>query len=121
MQCLARIITHIIFLRILFFDSSFPLFIITVIPTIASIFHYSLLLPLDKKEALYFFSISMLRPDETYAYIVYTLRSEENASITIPRLFYRIAKTLCFSNRGHGLYLSSPTEIQKFSVSSQFW
>lgn len=121
MQCLARIITHIIFLRILFFDSSFALFIITVIPTIASIFHYSLLLPLDKKEALYFFSISMLRPDETYAYIVYTLRSEENASITIPRLFYRIAKTLCFSNRGHGLYLSSPTEIQKFSVSSQFW
>ena len=38
-----------------------------------------------------------------------------------PCLFYRIAKTLCFSNRGHGLYLSSPTEIQKFSVSSQFW
>nr|XP_033205308.1 syntaxin-binding protein 5 isoform X6 [Bombus vancouverensis nearcticus] len=32
----------------------------------------------------------------------------------------QIAKTLCFSNRGHGLYLSSPTEIQKFSVSSQF-
>ncbi|XP_076162111.1 syntaxin-binding protein tomosyn isoform X12 [Ptiloglossa arizonensis] len=32
----------------------------------------------------------------------------------------QIAKTLGFSNRGHGLYLSSPTEIQKFSVSSQF-
>ncbi|XP_017888572.1 syntaxin-binding protein 5 isoform X8 [Ceratina calcarata] len=32
----------------------------------------------------------------------------------------QIAKTLCLSNRGHGLYLSSPTEIQKFSVSSQF-
>ncbi|XP_076224179.1 syntaxin-binding protein tomosyn isoform X3 [Nomia melanderi] len=32
----------------------------------------------------------------------------------------QIAKTLCFSNKGHGLYLSSPTEIQKFSVSSQF-
>ncbi|XP_076393160.1 syntaxin-binding protein tomosyn isoform X10 [Megachile rotundata] len=32
----------------------------------------------------------------------------------------QIAKTLCFSNRGHGLYLSSPTEIQKFSVSSEF-
>ncbi|XP_076666457.1 syntaxin-binding protein tomosyn isoform X7 [Andrena cerasifolii] len=32
----------------------------------------------------------------------------------------QIAKTLCFSYRGHGLYLSSPTEIQKFSVSSQF-
>ncbi|XP_036145391.1 syntaxin-binding protein 5 isoform X6 [Monomorium pharaonis] len=32
----------------------------------------------------------------------------------------QIAKTLCFSNRGHGLYLSSPMEIQKFSVSSEF-
>ncbi|XP_076754792.1 syntaxin-binding protein tomosyn isoform X6 [Xylocopa sonorina] len=32
----------------------------------------------------------------------------------------QIAKTICLSNRGHGLYLSSPTEIQKFSVSSQF-
>ncbi|XP_046820905.1 syntaxin-binding protein 5 isoform X12 [Vespa crabro] len=32
----------------------------------------------------------------------------------------QIAKTLCFSNRGHGLYLSSPTEIQKFSISSEF-
>lgn len=36
-------------------------------------------------------------------------------------IFCRIAKTLCFSNRGHGLYLSSPMEIQKFSVSSEFW
>ncbi|XP_029174320.1 syntaxin-binding protein 5 isoform X4 [Nylanderia fulva] len=32
----------------------------------------------------------------------------------------QISKTLCFSNRGHGLYLSSPMEIQKFSVSSEF-
>ncbi|XP_015585077.1 syntaxin-binding protein 5 isoform X8 [Cephus cinctus] len=32
----------------------------------------------------------------------------------------QIARTLCFSNKGHGLYLSSPTEIQKFSVSSEF-
>ncbi|KAL6445032.1 hypothetical protein ACFW04_002154 [Cataglyphis niger] len=32
----------------------------------------------------------------------------------------QIAKTLCFSNRGHGLYLSSPMEIQKFSISSEF-
>ncbi|XP_043261441.1 syntaxin-binding protein 5 isoform X6 [Colletes gigas] len=32
----------------------------------------------------------------------------------------QIARTLGFSNRGHGLYLSSPTEIQKFSISSQF-
>lgn len=121
MQCLARIITHIIFLRILFFDSSFPLFIITVIPTIASIFHYSLLLPLDKRSFIFFLNFDVTSRRNLHIYIVYTLRSEENASITIPRLFYRIAKTLCFSNRGHGLYLSSPTEIQKFSVSSQFW
>lgn len=38
----------------------------------------------------------------------------------LPLTDLRIAKTLCFSNRGHGLYLSSPTEIQKFSVSSEF-
>ncbi|XP_076224180.1 syntaxin-binding protein tomosyn isoform X4 [Nomia melanderi] len=38
----------------------------------------------------------------------------------LPLIDLRIAKTLCFSNKGHGLYLSSPTEIQKFSVSSQF-
>ncbi|CAL7951264.1 unnamed protein product [Xylocopa violacea] len=38
----------------------------------------------------------------------------------LPLIDLRIAKTICLSNRGHGLYLSSPTEIQKFSVSSQF-
>ncbi|XP_026830826.1 syntaxin-binding protein 5 isoform X5 [Ooceraea biroi] len=38
----------------------------------------------------------------------------------LPLIDLRIAKTLCFSNRGHGLYLSSPMEIQKFSVSSEF-
>ncbi|XP_018345909.1 PREDICTED: syntaxin-binding protein 5 isoform X3 [Trachymyrmex septentrionalis] len=38
----------------------------------------------------------------------------------LPLVDLRIAKTLCFSNRGHGLYLSSPMEIQKFSVSSEF-
>ncbi|XP_046820900.1 syntaxin-binding protein 5 isoform X8 [Vespa crabro] len=38
----------------------------------------------------------------------------------LPLTDLRIAKTLCFSNRGHGLYLSSPTEIQKFSISSEF-
>ncbi|XP_023287629.1 syntaxin-binding protein 5 isoform X10 [Orussus abietinus] len=32
----------------------------------------------------------------------------------------QIARTLCFSNKGHGLYLASPTEIQKFTVSSEF-
>ncbi|XP_014221074.1 syntaxin-binding protein 5 isoform X6 [Trichogramma pretiosum] len=32
----------------------------------------------------------------------------------------QIARTLCFSNKGHALYLSSPSEIQKFTVSSEF-
>ncbi|XP_043275947.1 syntaxin-binding protein 5 isoform X8 [Venturia canescens] len=32
----------------------------------------------------------------------------------------QIAKTICLSNRGHALYLSSPTEIQKFTVSTEF-
>ncbi|KAK3914089.1 Syntaxin-binding protein 5 [Frankliniella fusca] len=32
----------------------------------------------------------------------------------------QIARTFCFSNRGHGLYLSSPTEVQKFTVSAEF-
>ncbi|XP_044019850.1 syntaxin-binding protein 5 isoform X6 [Aphidius gifuensis] len=32
----------------------------------------------------------------------------------------QIARTICFSNKGHGLYLSSPTEIQKITVSSEF-
>ena len=38
----------------------------------------------------------------------------------LPLTDLRIAKTLCFSNRGHGLYLSSPTEIQEFTVSTEF-
>ncbi|XP_065332284.1 syntaxin-binding protein 5 isoform X9 [Cloeon dipterum] len=32
----------------------------------------------------------------------------------------QIARTFCFSNRGHGLYLCSPTEMQKFTVSAEF-
>ncbi|KAJ1531793.1 hypothetical protein ONE63_000447 [Megalurothrips usitatus] len=32
----------------------------------------------------------------------------------------QIARTFCFSNRGHGLFLNSPTEIQKFTVSAEF-
>lgn len=32
-----------------------------------------------------------------------------------------IARTFCFSNKGHGLYLTSPTEIQKFTVCNEFW
>ncbi|XP_043469254.1 syntaxin-binding protein 5 [Leptopilina heterotoma] len=38
----------------------------------------------------------------------------------LPLLNFRIVKTLCFSNRGHGLYLSSPSEIQEFTVSSDY-
>ncbi|XP_046669379.1 syntaxin-binding protein 5 isoform X6 [Homalodisca vitripennis] len=32
----------------------------------------------------------------------------------------QIARTFCFSNRGHGLFLSSPSEVQKFTVSAEF-
>ncbi|KAI5637672.1 synaptobrevin domain-containing protein [Phthorimaea operculella] len=32
----------------------------------------------------------------------------------------QIAKTFCFSNRGHGLYLASPSEIQKFTIDLEF-
>ncbi|XP_044739568.1 syntaxin-binding protein 5 isoform X2 [Chrysoperla carnea] len=32
----------------------------------------------------------------------------------------QIAKTFCFSNRGHGLFLSSPSELQKFTLCSEF-
>jgi hypothetical protein len=34
--------------------------------------------------------------------------------------FTRIAKTFCLSNYGHGMYLSSPSEIQKFTISTDF-
>ncbi|XP_063973489.1 syntaxin-binding protein 5 isoform X4 [Diachasmimorpha longicaudata] len=32
----------------------------------------------------------------------------------------QIARTICLSYKGHGLYLSSPAEIQKFTVSNDF-
>ncbi|XP_050058735.1 syntaxin-binding protein 5 isoform X3 [Aphis gossypii] len=32
----------------------------------------------------------------------------------------QIAKTFCFSNRGHGLFLNTPSEVQRFSVSTEF-
>lgn len=32
----------------------------------------------------------------------------------------RISRTFCFSKNGHGLYMDSRSEIQKFSVSSDF-
>lgn len=34
--------------------------------------------------------------------------------------FFRIAKTISFSSNGHGMYLSSASEITKFTVSSEF-
>ncbi|XP_028165902.1 syntaxin-binding protein 5 [Ostrinia furnacalis] len=30
------------------------------------------------------------------------------------------ARTFCFSNRGHGLYLASPSEVQKFTIDAEF-
>ncbi|XP_004529410.1 syntaxin-binding protein 5 isoform X2 [Ceratitis capitata] len=32
----------------------------------------------------------------------------------------QISKIFCFSHKGHGLYMATPTEIQKFTVSSEF-
>ncbi|XP_069961372.1 syntaxin-binding protein 5 isoform X5 [Cherax quadricarinatus] len=32
----------------------------------------------------------------------------------------QIARTFCFTNYGHGMYLCSPTEIQKFTLASDF-
>ncbi|XP_037026071.1 syntaxin-binding protein 5 isoform X4 [Bradysia coprophila] len=38
----------------------------------------------------------------------------------LPLADLRISKTFCFSNRGHGLYLATPAEIQKFTVCAEF-
>ncbi|XP_073834977.1 syntaxin-binding protein tomosyn isoform X4 [Musca autumnalis] len=38
----------------------------------------------------------------------------------LPLMDLRISKIFCFSNKGHGLYMASPTEIQKFTISSEF-
>lgn len=38
----------------------------------------------------------------------------------LPLVDLRIARTFCFTNYGHGMYLCSPTEIQKFTLSSDF-
>ncbi|KAK7080863.1 Syntaxin-binding protein 5 [Halocaridina rubra] len=35
-------------------------------------------------------------------------------------LIDRIARTFCFTNYGHGMYLCSPTEIQKFTLAADF-
>ncbi|KAF6205469.1 hypothetical protein GE061_019642 [Apolygus lucorum] len=38
----------------------------------------------------------------------------------LPLTDLRIARTFSFSNHGHGLFLCSPTEVQKFTVSAEF-
>ena len=39
------------------------------------------------------------------------------------RIFFccRVARTFCFSNNGHALYLCSPSEIQKVTISADEW
>ncbi|GFY09031.1 syntaxin-binding protein 5 [Trichonephila clavipes] len=39
----------------------------------------------------------------------------------LPLVDMRIARTFCFSKNGHGVYLCSPTELQKFSISADYW
>ncbi|XP_055681171.1 syntaxin-binding protein 5 isoform X13 [Lutzomyia longipalpis] len=38
----------------------------------------------------------------------------------LPLADLRISKTFCFSNKGHGLYLATPTELQKFTLCVDF-
>ncbi|XP_049290696.1 syntaxin-binding protein 5 isoform X3 [Anopheles funestus] len=38
----------------------------------------------------------------------------------LPLADLRISRTFSFSNKGHGLYLATPTEIQKFTVCQEF-
>lgn len=38
----------------------------------------------------------------------------------LPLSELRISRTFCFSNRGHGLYLCSPSELQKYTVDAEF-
>ncbi|XP_035208337.1 syntaxin-binding protein 5-like isoform X1 [Stegodyphus dumicola] len=38
----------------------------------------------------------------------------------LPLVDMRVARTFCFSRNGHGVYLCSPTELQKFSISSSY-
>ncbi|XP_025098428.1 syntaxin-binding protein 5-like isoform X3 [Pomacea canaliculata] len=37
----------------------------------------------------------------------------------LPLTDYRVARTFCFSNNGHALYLCSPTEVQKITYSAE--
>uniref|UniRef100_A0A131XYK7 Syntaxin-binding protein 5-like n=1 Tax=Ixodes ricinus TaxID=34613 RepID=A0A131XYK7_IXORI len=38
----------------------------------------------------------------------------------LPLVDMRIARTFCFSKNGHGMFLCSPSELQKFTISSDF-
>ncbi|KAK4881718.1 hypothetical protein RN001_005037 [Aquatica leii] len=38
----------------------------------------------------------------------------------LPLSELRISRTFCFSNKGHGLYLCSPSELQKFTLCTDF-
>ncbi|KAL5276169.1 STXBP5 family protein [Megaselia abdita] len=38
----------------------------------------------------------------------------------LPLIDLRISKAFCFSNKGHGLYLATPTELQKFTLCADF-
>ncbi|KAF8784439.1 Syntaxin-binding protein 5 like protein [Argiope bruennichi] len=38
----------------------------------------------------------------------------------LPLVDMRVARTFCFSKNGHGVYLCSPTELQKFSISADY-
>nr|CAD7258658.1 unnamed protein product [Timema shepardi] len=50
----------------------------------------------------------------------YAVFHEECYAVFHEECYAVIARTFCFSNRGHGLYLCSPTEVQKFTVSAEF-
>lgn len=63
--------------------------------------------------------VNYLSTGHLAAYSLPSLRPLVHADF-LPLSELRIAKTFCFSNRGHGLYLASPTEIQKFTIDAEF-
>ncbi|XP_053208518.1 syntaxin-binding protein 5-like [Panonychus citri] len=51
--------------------------------------------------------------------VVYSLPSlKQLIDIDFPSVNVRIARTISFSTNGHGMYLTSPSEIQKFTIAS---
>ncbi|XP_050027395.1 syntaxin-binding protein 5 isoform X6 [Dermacentor andersoni] len=54
--------------------------------------------------------------------VVYSLPSLKPLYETdfLPLVDMRIARTFCFSKNGHGMFLRSPSELQKFTISSDF-